>query len=480
MTQAPTLDLALQARQGAAYLTEANEILYGGAAGGGKSHLIRVAAIVWACSVAGLQIYLFRRLFQELIQNHIEGPTGFPILLGPLIQSGHAVIVKQEIRFWNGSKIYLRHCQHEKSVLSYQGTEIHVLLIDELTHWTEKMYRFLRGRCRLGGLKIPEGWENMFPRILAGTNPGGIGHHWVKFGFVDEAGPDWSTRPNPQEPARMPKSEGGMVRVFIPARLKDNAALLKNDPDYEARLEGLGDALIVAAMKDGDWNMVEGAMFGYIWRDDKHVMDGFPIPLSWDVWRGGDDGFAAPSAIYWLTQNPATKTIYVISEIYGKKLLPSTLSEKILTRDKTIPRLRVGGEVLANPDVLEGLYDSAAFADNGNETFTPGQKVPSRAAQMNLKGCRWKPAEKPPGSRVLRCQNFHRLLSPNESDPYGKPGLIFFRNCANAIRTIKALQRDDDNPEDVDTDGEDHAYDGVCYGIQKKIGLKVRTPIKGL
>ncbi|MDI3341607.1 MAG: terminase family protein, partial [Sphaerobacter sp.] len=220
----------LHPKQRVAFESTATEILYGGAAGGGKSHLMRLAAITWCQWVPGLQVYLFRREFPDLFKNHMEGPGSFPALLGPLLAAGEARIVwgKNQIRFRNGSVIHLCHCQYPKDVYGYQGAEIHVLMIDELTQWTREMYTFLRSRVRLGGLRVPPWLRHLFPRILCGANPGGRGHNWVKADFIDIAAPLAITP--------MPKSEGGMLRQYIPARLEDNPSLLANDPDYESRL----------------------------------------------------------------------------------------------------------------------------------------------------------------------------------------------------------------------------------------------------
>lgn len=455
------LELRLQKQQGRAFLTPATEVLYGGAAGGGKSHLMRAAAISWCMAVPGLQVYLFRRLFPELVANHMQGPTGFPMLLAPLTtrrgdRPPFCRIVKNEIRFRNGARIFLRHCQHESDVLSYQGAEIHALLIDELTHWTEGMYNFLRGRCRMTGIEVPARLAGQFPRILMGTNPGGIGHHWVKKRFVDAG---------PYRLRKMPPKQGGMLRTFVPARLADNPALMRADPHYADKLSGLGDPLLVKAMKEGDWKIVAGAMFGAVWRDDRHTCLGFPIPETWLLWRGADDGFASPAACYWLTRDPDTGTVYVVNEIYAAGMLPDTYATRVLAIDKALLRSR-GEELFPNQHALDGIMDSAAFAQTGQQDDRR-QRVPSRGEQMNGRGCRFRPAEKPPGSRVHRVQEFHRLLAPNKKDPRRRPGIIFFHSCRHAIDTIPTLPRDKDNPEDVDTEAEDHAFDAVSYGLQR-------------
>lgn len=181
----------LHDKQCVAFETVATEVLFGGAAGGGKSHLMRVAAIVWCASIAGLQVYLFRRVRDDLIKNHVEGPKGFRALLAPWAHANWCRLSGNEIRFWNGSRIYLCHCQDERDIYKYQGAEMHVLLIDELTHFTETMYRFLRNRVRMVGIKdkLTGDQVGKFPRVLCGANPGNIGHLWVKRTFVDGVEP---------------------------------------------------------------------------------------------------------------------------------------------------------------------------------------------------------------------------------------------------------------------------------------------------
>ena len=217
--------LKLHPRQSLAFLSKATEILYGGAAGGGKSHLMRVVAIMMCMAVAGIQVYIFRRVSDDLRKNHLEGPSGLRAMLSPLMVSGHCKFndSKGIFEFWNGAKIYLCHCQHEKDMYKYQGAEIHVLLMDELTLFTEQIYKFLRGRVRLGGLAVPSEYTGKLPLILCGSNPGNIGHVWVKKTFVDFA--------PPMEITRTPAAEGGMLRQYIPAKLADNPTLAANDPD---------------------------------------------------------------------------------------------------------------------------------------------------------------------------------------------------------------------------------------------------------
>ena len=150
------MEFNLHPRQSTCFTSEATEILYGGAAGGGKSHCMRALAVYYASKVPNIQIYLFRRLSEDLKKNHLDGSSGFVQTLSELVNKNLASInySTAQITFWNGAKIHLCHCQHEKDVIKYQGVEINLLLIDELTHFSE--YRkftknslwFKSGRCR--------------------------------------------------------------------------------------------------------------------------------------------------------------------------------------------------------------------------------------------------------------------------------------------------------------------------------------------
>lgn len=447
--------LPLHEAQGRALLTPATEVLYGGAAGGGKSHLLRVLAIHLCLSCPGLMVYLFRKTFPELKRNHLEGPGNFHELLAPLIQAGQCRIVLGEIRFKNGAKIFLNHLQHDKNMTNYQGAEIHVLLMDELTHFSEEVYRYLRGRLRLGGLKVPPHLAGKLPCIFAGANPGGIGHNWVKRTFVAQGA---------FTIYRQPKEEGGLLRQYLPAKLSDNPSLTENDPGYKDRLSGLGDPLLIRAMMEGDWDIIAGSMFGDTWRPSLHIMDDFDIPSDWKLWRGGDDGFAAPASIHWMTEDPDTGTHYVVDEFYKAKVLPEELATITKSRDLRQRLMDYEGQLCHPPEVLRGLMDSAAFANTGTQQGIP------RGNSMNAMGANWDKAEKWNGSRVARIQHLHRMLAINKKDPHGMPKLRFFRSCRAAIETIPTLLRDKKYIEDIADHQEDHAMDSVTYALQWREG----------
>lgn len=271
------IDLDLYPKQALALFSEATEEAYGGAAGGGKSHLGRVAAIYYCSNIPGLQTYLFRREHNELVKNHMEGVTSFPALLSPWVQAGKIRIVKDEIRFWNGSKIFLCHCQHEKDVFKWLGPEMYFLIVEQAEQFTEFMLRMLFGRNRLPAqLNIPEQFKNLFPRVLYTFNPGGPGHAFFKRNFSDI----WKrlkTEDDPYPIWQMPQDAGGRKRQFIQALLKDNPSV--NPIEYAATLSALPPRM-KKALLEGDMDQVMGAFFPDLQRDT-HLVRPFRIPDYW-------------------------------------------------------------------------------------------------------------------------------------------------------------------------------------------------------
>lgn len=458
------LDFSLHAKQEFAFESAATEILYGGAAGGGKSHLMRIAAILWCTMIPGLQVYLFRRLRDDLIKNHMEGPNGFRAMLAGWEACGFCVMIEDQIRFWNGSKIYLCHCKDEKHRFKYQGAEIHVLLIDELTHFTEKIYRFLRNRVRMVGITLPKEYVGKFPRILCGANPGGIGHQFVKATFIDGA--------TPLKVCRAANDEGGMLRQYIPARLQDNPSMTEQDPGYEARLSGLGSDALVRAMKDGDWDIIEGAFFDCFSRS-KHVCKPFTIPKHWTRFRAGDWGFAKPFAFGWYAVvgddflTPDGRLLprgclvkyrewYGVAKDKQGKYRPDVGLRMSATSVGIGVRLRDYSE-----EISYGVLDPAAFSQNGGPAIAEDMKAGGR-------GATFRPADNARVAARGAIGGWSQLRGRLLGDEDERPMLMFFETCIHSIRTIPALQHDEAKAEDLDTTQEDHAADETRYACMSR------------
>lgn len=459
------LDLSLHERQADAFLSPATEILYGGAAGGGKSFLMRVLAITICAEVPGLQVYLFRRHFSDLYKNHMEGAGSFPELLAPWIAAGWVKIVEGEIRFWNSAKIHLCHCQHEKDKLKYQGAEIHALLVDELTHFSESIYRYLRGRVRTGGLKVPAKYATKLPLVLSGSNPGGVGHNWVKRMFIDTA-PAMAV-------TQMPPVEGGMRRQYVPARLADNPTMAVNDPDYADRLMGLGSPDLVRAMLDGDWNIVAGGALDDVW-SPRVVVPRFRVPASWRVDRSFDWGSSKPFSVIWWAEadgteavlpdgrrwSPPRGSLVAIHEWYGAKganeglKMPSgEIAAGILASEAD---LRAGSWVAGTP--------KAGPADNAISAVSqPG--TPTIADEMARAGVRWTESDKAPGTRKIGLDLLRARIKEAGKDTPEAPALYIMEHCRHLIAHLPVLPRDAKNPDDVDSDAEDHDYDATRYRV---------------
>ena len=466
----------LQPKQTLAFNSKATEILYGGAAGGGKSHLMRIASIAWCLEISGLQVFLFRRISGEIRRNHLDGPTGYRALLSDLAQAGYARIVSSpepSISFQNGSKITMLHAQHEHSVFDRQGIEIHVLLVDELTHFTRPMYEFLRSRCRMTGVVLPDKYKGLFPRILAGSNPGGIGHNWVKSMFV--------TPCQPLEIVKQPKSEGGMLRQYIPARVDDNQALLDSDPDYSNRLQGLGSPALVRAMLEGDWDIVAGGMFDDVWTQ-KNIIEPFDIPRNWRITRSFDWGSSHPFSVGWWARSNGESVLSKsgvelhfprgscirIGEWYGwngrenegLRMTASEVARGILERERV---MGLEGRV------LPGAADSAIYAQSNGSSI---------AADMELIGVRFVPCAKGSGSRENGWEVMRGMIKSASTGGDDK-GLWVFSTCRQFIRTIPVLPRSNNNDRDIDTNAEDHIADETRYEMMTDISVGKMVRING-
>ena len=248
------MDIQITKKQKAFIKADAFEVLFGGA-GGGKSYGQLVDALLFALRYPGSKQLILRRTFPELEKSIIRTSLEFfPRDVATYNATAHTW------RFAGGSIIDFGNCDAEKDVYKYQSAEYDVIRFDELTHFTEDMYVYLISRVR---------GTNGYPKqVKSSTNPGGVGHVWVKERFID-----------PAPAGEVFMGDRGTTRVFIPSRVDDNVFLMRQDASYNERLLNLSKNDQKALLL-GDWDLDLGRYFDE-WRAETHVIKPFALPDHW-------------------------------------------------------------------------------------------------------------------------------------------------------------------------------------------------------
>lgn len=412
-----------------------DEVLYGGAAGGGKTYAQIMDAFIKAVTYPGMRQIIFRNSYPELNRSVILNALSvIPKELYTYSGTEH------RMRFYNSSLLEFGYLASDSDVTNYQSAEYDIIRFDELTHFSEYQYRYMRSRLR---------GANSFPKqIKSSTNPGSRGHAWVKGMFIDKG------------LSGAPVTEGGMTKIFIPARVGDNSFLTKADPGYVERLKTLPENE-KRALLYGEWDIFEGQFFPEFKNDPEHYKDRhfshviapFCPPPEWRIYRSFDFGYARPfSAAWWAVDYD--KRLYRILELYGcakdssgsflpntgVKMTPGEIFSAMAETEKSHPWLK-GKNILGVADpsiwdksrgtsVAEEAEKKGIYFDKGDNTRRPG----------------W-------------MQVHYRLRFDEE----GIPMMYVFSNCKGFIKTFPSLVYSKTDPEDLDTEGEDHIADEVRY-----------------
>ncbi len=427
-------------RQEAFINAEADEVLFGGAAGGGKSFGQFLDAVIYAGKYPGSKQIIFRRTFPDLERSIIRTFEGnLPKALMKYNATKHLGV------FDNGSIVDFGYLDHERDVYHYQSAEYDVIRFDELTHFTEEMYLYLMSRLR---------GANPFPKFMKSTtNPGGIGHDWVKKRFI-----------NPMPPNTVLKTDTG-TRLFLPSKVQDNQFLMENDSRYMERLKNLPERERKALL-DGDWDIFDGQYFDNF-KQTIHVVEPMfgpeEFPAGWEYYIAIDYGLDMLAAL--LVGVTPGNDFYIINEFYDGAQHPAGGHKGLLVSEAAEAVKKLRGKypvrrIFAPPDL---------WARN-SET---GRSIAELYGMSGVKLWRVNPA------REAGWMELKEMLKPyNGPDGVLTARLKIFNNCRNLIRTLPALQTDPHNSNDVAREPHEltHAPDALRYMISGRPAAKMEKP----
>jgi terminase large subunit-like protein len=419
--------------------------VYGGARGGGKTFGslgdFFIHALDYGESARGLMI----RKTREDLKDTIAIATTMFGLAAKWTDKGAF------FNFFNGARLYCAYLENDADAEHYQGWSLTRLYVEELTQFASptpvmKMLATLRSGA---GIRC---------QMKCTCNPGGPGHLWVKQWAIDNGAYVPFTDPDTK-----------LTRVFIPALVTDNPALLQADPRYIDRLRAVGSEQLVRAWLEGDWNVIEGAFFPEFTRA-RHVIPVMRVPRWWTRFRAADWGSAKPFSIGWyaVVQDDydlddgrvlPRGALVRYREYYGCKTGEANVGLKMPAEQ--VARQIVSRETLNNvrEEIAYGVMDPSAF------NVVSG---PSIGEVMQREGVIFKRADNTRVATDKKMSGWNQVRQRLVGDVDGRAMLFLFETNMHLIRTLPVMQHDDHNPEDLDTDGEDHAVDELRYACMSR------------
>lgn len=406
-----------------------SDVLFGGAAGGGKSVALVAEAVKWCSRYQGLRALLVRRSYGELAESILPAlrKFGFCAQMGAKWNGA-----KYELRWPHGSLLTLRYLETLDDASRRQGSEVQWLGADEATLLVPGVLDFLRYERLRSGSGLPV----VGVRVTA--NPGGPSHSEIKERYVTSTDNGRHTVTD----------DHGMTIRFIRSLPQDNPHL---DPGYLKRLDAIPDSDRRAAMRDGDWDRFAGMMFPEF-SEERHIVDPVSIPGSWSRYNGVDWGYAKPWAVLWNAVDEDGR-VWVYREIYEAQVGEAEQAQRILAAEEP-------GET-----VITRYADDAMWNARGGEDVKP-------LADVYADNGVWlTPGGKGPGSRIQGWQRWHRYMAEWPACPMHRargwetcPGIHIFTTCPNLKSELRSLPRAvTGNPEDADPNAPDHAMDAERY-----------------
>ena len=418
------------------------EVLFGGAAGGGKSMGLLADPMRYfgIPAFSGLLVRRTNDELRELVWASRElYPKAYP---GAQWQEK-----KSQWTFPSGARLWMSYLERDDDVMRYQGQSFSYIAVDELTQYsTPFAWNYLRSRLRSTDPTLPL-------HLRATSNPGSSGHGWVKKMFIDPApagqafpATDIDTgKPLVYPEGHKKAGEALFYRRFIPSKLSDNPYLY-DEGTYEANLLSLPETQR-RQLLEGDWSIAEGAAFSEF-RIHQHTCAPFEIPPEWRRFRSCDYGYSSFSAVHWYAIDPNFGTLYVYRELYLSKHTGRDLAKAVKQAEET-------------DRVPYGILDSSCWHNRG-------QIGPSIAEEMIAEGTRWRPSDRSAGARVAGKNRMHELLKIDEVTE--TPGIVFFNTCRQIIADLPVIPSDPKGGDDIDQRyASDHTYDSLRYGIMSRI-----------
>ncbi len=364
---------------------------------------------------------------RQLQKISTEIPAWFGKMHGDHRDYGRCFILAPK---WGSGVIAFRNLDDPSK---YASAEFAFILVDELTKNPYEVFTFLRTRLRCPGLTDVE------TQFVGATNPGSIGHGWVKQLWMDKQFP----------PEWIEPYDYRSQFAYVPSKAEDNPYL---DQSYWATLATLPENLR-KAFRDGDWNIFLGQAFPDF-GETTHVINPIPVPANANLYMTFDWGFGAPFSILWWWCD-ADNRLFLFDEWYGwdgianqgLRINDSEIADGIVQREADM-KLGEGRYIqrIAGPDCFQKKPD-----------YKGGGQGPSTAevfAKKDLFLISGHP------DRALKIRAFReRIAVPKDGS---MPMLMAYNHCLQFIRTISNLIMDKNNIEDVDTKGEDHVYDAAA------------------
>ena len=438
------------------------DIFFGGARGGGKTYGMLLDwldhALTYGKYATGV---FFRKVYKNLEEVIAEAHRIFPHFGGKWEEKSQSYVFRSGAAA--GARLKFRHLARDEDADAYQGHAYTWICFEEMTQWaTSGPVDLLRATLRSAyGV----------PCVFRATgNPGGAGHNWVKARYIS---------PWPKGFRVITDPTTGLRRVFIPSLLEDNRILMTNDPLYEAKLHLVGNEALVKAWRFGNWDIVAGGYFDDLWDQGKHVLTPFPIPPSWTLRRSFDWGSAKPGSLGMWAISDGIQPIVPERELpyfprgsfirFGEWYIAKKLKDGTTDPNK--------GLRMANTDMGAAIArltrnfnwngcvaDPSIFVAAGGESVYDQLRTGAKgeAHQLNF--------SEADNSRIAGWMLMRAMMKAARDCDLEHAGLWVFDNCLDFIRTVPVLQMKKTQPDDVDSDGEDHVGDEARYAVMSNGG----------